>query len=245
MQVKKTVLVSLSLSAAITALMGSQNMSAQSPTVGVDEILTYECARGVATLVEASEQSGPVFSQGELVFASIAARDSSAILIVSAGAGVFSIPLEHTGVNKMRFELPSGRSAKPQVFFLNYLHDPGVRSRVFEFSMMRPPVGKTELDYRLVQPQRATYLQPHLEYAIWETSSGLLSSLTEGGVRRDQVNFQDADCTHLERRAPALARVLQRNLDELHVMVQGLQTAAKPAPPAHANSRMPASVSSN
>lgn len=194
---------------------------AESLSTNLNELLTYDCARSVASVVDPSLQTGPVFSQGQLVFTSVATADTSPILIVSAGAGTYVLPLAHKGVNRIRFEMATLESSHNQMFYLSYLHDTALRSRVFEFSMGRPPLGKDELDFSLARPQRASYLEAHLEYAIWETSTSQLNAYVEGSLKKSQMDLHKFNCEHLHRKSPALAGNLKRNLDELEMMLKG------------------------
>jgi hypothetical protein len=153
------------------------------------------------------------------------------VLIATAGAGTFAVPLDHSGVNRLRFSLPSDTS---QVYYMSYLHDRLLRSRVFEFSVTKAPIGKEDLDYAPVQAVRAPYLLPHLEYAIWETSETFVNAITDGTASRTQLSAHKSECAHLSRRAPQLASGLRRNLDELEMMAQPLGRMT--------SRRMPASV---
>lgn len=226
---------------AASSIAGSTTQSVT--PVKSDEILTYECARTVSTMVETSQQTGPVFSEGLLVFTSIETQGGGKVLIISAGGGTYAIELKHEGVNRLRFELASQESFKPKKFFLTYVHDRIFRSRYFDFSMNRPPLGRDDLDYDLVQARRAEYMLPHLEYAIYETSENALLAITEGRVKRDQMNRHKAEnCEHISRKTPGLARNLRHNLDVLELIVMG-----PPAPKSRiqGTSRMPASVKKN
>lgn len=210
----------------------------EAPRPALDELLSYACARSVATMVDVDRQTGPVFSDGVLVFTSIEAGDGSKVLIVSAGGGTYAVPLAHSGTNRIRFEIPTQAYSRNKRFFLNYVHDSAYRSRFFEFSMDRAPSGHEELDYRWVQPQRADYMLANLDYAIYETSENELNALTEGRISRVEFNKRKADCDHISRRTPTLARTLRRNLDVLEMIVIGPQPKT-----VQASTRLPASVS--
>lgn len=223
-------------------LVSSTAVSTTVVPVKSDEILTYECARNVSTMVETNPQLGPVFSEGLLVFTSIETQGGGKSLIISAGGGTYAIELKHEGVNRLRFELASQASIKPKVFFLTYVHDRIFRSRYFDFSMGRPPAGRDDLDYDFAKVRRAEYMLPHLEYAIYETSVNVLDAITDGRVKREQMNKHKAEnCEHLTRKTPGLARNLRHNLDVLELIVLG---PPKPASRG-ASSRMPASVLKN
>src|SRR4051812_1702968 len=100
----------------------SPNIVTPSNVVAIDEILSYECARSITSLIGSDEQIGPVFSRGQLVFTSVEAQDSSKLLIVNAGSGNFVVPLESSGVNRIRFEVPTAQRGQLKVFFLSYMH---------------------------------------------------------------------------------------------------------------------------
>lgn len=222
-----------------TGMLVSQPAPAGVTPVSPDEILSYECARSVATLVEKNEQPGPVFLDGPLVFTSIQASDGTKVLILSAGSGTYAAPLTQNGVNRIRFYLPTRESVEPRLFFVSYLHDSSLRSRYFDFSMYKAPVGRDDTDFQLVRVQRADHLLQHLEYAVFETSDFTLSAFTDGRLQRDKMLKRKAEhCEHMFRKAPALARNLRRNLDALELMVLG-PDSVKPAQ----SSRLPASVS--
>ncbi len=211
----------------------------------MEELLSYECAKSVATMLYPQEQPGPVFSADGLVFTSIEANDNSQLLIVSAGNGTFAIPLYQVGLNRVRFKIPSHNSSQPNEFFLGFLHDPVTRSRVFDFAAQRPPLGKKDSDYKFVAPRRAEGLLPNLEYKIHETAESMLASLTEGRLARAQVVRQKADnCEHITRKSPALGRNLKRNLDVVEKIVIGPKSkpARAIAAMAMAPARSPASV---
>jgi|GEM_PF-3653195 len=194
----------------------------------MEELLSYECAKSVSTMLLPEDQIGPVFSVNELVFTSIEANDNSRLLIVSAGVGTYSIPLERAGVNRLRFSIPVHGSAQPKNFYLGFLHDSVTRSRFFDFSVNRPPMGKEETDYAFVVPHRADGLLPNLEYKVHETAEGMLASLTEGRLARAQITRQKAEnCEHIVRKTPALGRNLMRNLDVVERIVLGPRS--KPA----------------
>lgn len=201
--------------------------------VMIDEILSYQCARSVATIVSASEQIGPLFAAGRLVFTSLEARDSSKLLLVNAGYGNFAIALSGDGVNRIRFTIPTSEKSGGQEFFLSYLHGGALRSRYFEFSEAEPPVGREDLDFISVEAQRADYLLPHLDYAIHETAKSTLDAITDGKLTRRNLNPHNVEnCEHLDRQSPTVARNLRYNLDLLELMMVG---------PASAR-RMPASL---
>jgi hypothetical protein len=219
-----------------------------SARVGVDEILSYECARSLATIVSPSEQTGPLFADGKLIFTSLEAQDSSKILLVNAGYGNFVINLVGDGVNRIRFELPTSASGDVRTFFLSYMHGGALRSRYFEYSEARPPFGRDELDYSLVSARRADNLMPHLDYAIHETAEATLSAITEGHVTRNQMaRHRVENCEYISRKSPGLAKNLRHNVDLLDLIVMGPRPkasdiAAVVEKPSSASSRAPASV---
>lgn len=214
----------------------------------MEELLSYECAKSVATMLYPPEQPGPVYSADGLVFTSIEATDHSQLLIVSAGRGTFAIRLNQGGLNRIRFKIPIHNSSEPTEFYLGFLHDPVTRSRVFDFAAQRPPLGKKDSDYKSVAPYRAEGLLPNLEYKIHETAESMLASLTEGRIERAQVVRQKADnCEHITRKSPALGRSLKRNLDVVEKIVIGPKSkpARAIAAMAVAQSRSPASREPN
>jgi hypothetical protein len=216
--------------------MAAHPFPAQENTVDLEEILSYECARSVATMVERGQQLGPVFSDGGLVFTSTETQKGGRVLILNAGAGTYAVNLSSAGVNRIRFEIPTQDSNTPKAFYLSYMHDGVFRSRYFDFGEVKPPAGRDELDYAYTNAQRAEYMLPHLEYAIYQTSENALNSLAEGGLQRYQMSRRKVEnCDHISRKTPELARNLLHNLDVLELIVMG---------PAVQKSdlRMPASV---
>src|SRR5665213_1319838 len=143
-----------------SSLVLAQAMSHSAPgsiapsKVAVEEILSYECARSIATIVSPSEQTGPLFSAGRLVFTSLEAQDQSILLLVNAGYGNFVINLDSKSVNRIRFEIPSEGGGPLKTFFLSYMHGGALRSRYFEFAEGHAPMGRDELDYSLVDARR-------------------------------------------------------------------------------------------
>jgi len=198
-----------------------------------EEALSYRCARDVATIVGHGQQTGPLFSEDTLVFASVVARDGSQVLMVNDGGGTYVFRLPRQGVNRLKFSLPQPQNSR--TYFISYAHDEFLRSRLFEFSVGRPPAGREDMDFEPVQPMRSPALLPNFEYAILQTSEAALDAITEGRVPRADLNrHRVRDCDHLNKRAPVLARGLKHNLDMLELIVVG------PTPPATA--RLPASV---
>jgi hypothetical protein len=212
-----------------SSLVVSPSLPAPSQSqASMEELLSYECAKSVATMLYPAEQPGPVYSADGLVFTSIEASDYSQMLIVTAGKGTFAIPLNQPGLNRVRFKIFSPSSKQPTEFFLSFLHDSVTRSRVFDFAARRPPVGKVALDYTAVSPQRAEALLPNLEYKIHETVESMLASLAEGRLMRAQVRRQKADnCEHIARKSPALGRILNRNLNVVERIVIGPMSKPK------------------
>lgn len=211
----------------------------------MDELLTYECAKSVALMLDPTDQVGPVFSDLELVFTGIEAADNSRFLLVSAGQGIFAIPLTGAGVNRVRFSVPSRQPAASREYFMSFLFDPNTRSRVFDFSAGRPPGGKQESDYRSVVPRRSEQLLPNLEYRIHETAESMLAALTEGHLNRLAIVDQKArNCEHITRKSPNLGRNLKRNLDVVEKIVIGPKSkpAGAIAAAAAVSTRAPASV---
>lgn len=213
--------------------------AASEPTTSVDELLSYQCGQSVSSLVSPSEQQGPLFHQGHLLFTSIEAKDSSKILLVNAGNGNFVLTLEGTGVNRIRFELPTGELSGRKIFYLSYLHGGILRSRYFDFAEGAAPTGHDESDYAWVNVQRAENLLPYLDYAIHETAEATVEALTEGKLVRNQLlRHKVENCEHISRREPRLARNLKYNLDLLDTIILG------PRGPRGQSDRRPASLGS-
>src|SRR4051812_2968008 len=105
-------------------LMQSPVSTASNPVTpaGSGEVASYECARSLITLVRQTEQPGPMFSAGSLVFTSTQAQDGQNVLLVNAGQGNYMIRLEGTAVNRMRFELPSSETGPMKTYYLSYMH---------------------------------------------------------------------------------------------------------------------------
>jgi len=201
----------------------------------VDDVFSYDCAHSVVTMVKTTEPMGPLFSEGELLFTSLVASDGSLLLLVNAGLGTYSIPLEKSGVNRIRFELSTRSSRTPKKFYLSFMHGQTLRSRYFEFSSGIAPYGKDDLDYTSLNPVAAPGLKPHLEYAIHETATHLLDAITTGKLSRQNYRGHAAEnCEVIYRSSPKLAKTLKRNIDELEMLMIG---------PKLQSSRMPASVS--
>ncbi len=225
-------------------IFGSTLMMAQTlPTKPVyslatpEEMLSYECARSVTGMLYPLDQTGPLFNDHGLVFTSIDTSASHPILIMSAGTGLFSVPLDGAGVNRIRFSIPTQISGEMKTYFLSYLHGNQSRSRIFDFSNDRPPMGREELDYTEVQVKRAENLLEHFEYAIYTTAEVNLAGLTEGRLSRDQLKRHRAEnCDHIQQKSPGLAQNLKRNLDVIEMIVLG------PQPKVSAPTRMPASI---
>ncbi|NJL25252.1 MAG: hypothetical protein HC902_08775 [Calothrix sp. SM1_5_4] len=197
-----------------------------------DELLSYECARGVSSLAY-GERIGPVFSEESLVFTSLRAAGGKSLLLVNAGGGIHAILLEGASVNRIRFELPARFGSAPVAFFLSYMHGENSRSRVFDFSVRRPPVGRDELDYHAVRPVRAEYMLPNLEYAIFSTAENIRSAFRDGRLKRHPSTTATttttaiskvSNCDHLARKSPMLARNLQRNLEEIQALRSPVRT---------------------
>jgi hypothetical protein len=203
----------------------------------LNEMLSFECAKSVTGMLYPLDQTGPLFYDHGLVFTSIDTNASHPLLLVSAGTGIFSVPLEGAGVNRVRFTIPAQTNGETKTFYLSFLHGNQSRSRVFEFSEGRPPMGKDELDYNQLTPKRAENLLSHFEYAIYTTAEVNLAALTEGRLNRDQLKRHRAEnCEHIQKNSPQLAQNLKRSLDVIEMIVLGPQI--KDAGPV----RMPASI---
>ena len=211
----------------------------------LDELLSYECARSVSTMVRLGAQVGPVFSDGLITLASTEANDGSIILILNAGAGTFVLPLEHEGVNRLRFYLPTHLAGPARPFYISYMHSQrDYPARLFELSMDRAPNGKDDLDFTAISVSRADKMLEHYDYAIFATIGNMLNALIEGRVNRSQFERQKPEnCEHISRSSPALARTIRRNLDVVEMIVMGPKPAKKREDVTLSNSgRMPASV---
>lgn len=205
--------------------------------VSAAEMRSYSCAHSVVSMVRGMNQPGPIFAEGKLVFTSISATDGSKILVVNAGQGTYAIPLEGSGVNRIRFEMPGLVGGQKQLFFLSYMHGEALRSRYFEFSSGLPPYGKDVLDYVSVTARRTPQLKDHLEYAIRETAENIVSGITEGKLQREHFSSHQVNgCDYIYQNSPKLAQTLRRRVDELEMLVSGPRVSL-PA------GRMPASVS--
>ena len=222
--------------ALVSALVLTRSLTAEPEVakIGVDEVLSYECARDVTGLVSGGEQLGPLFREGALVFWSITNADQKPVLLVDAGTGLYTIDLGHLGINRVRFELPTGHVDQRRTYFLSYLHDSAIRSRYLEFAVGAPPVGHYDLDYLITIPRRAENLRAHLDYAIFETSENTLNAIASGRLPRERLTREPVrNCEHLTRDNPTLAKRLMRNLDEVELIASG---------PVKPSTRMPASV---
>ena len=201
--------------------------------IDVDDLLSYECARSVAGMLEPDDQSGPLFVREDLVFTSVQAKDGSKLLIVNAGSGTYALPLGNSGVNRIKFSIPARDADAQKKYYLTYLHDEAKRSRVFEFATLGPPGNKVEADFKTAKANRADELLPNLEFKIHETAETVLALLAEDRLDRRNLKSHKAEhCEHIARRSPALGKILKRNLDVVAAMVVG------------AGSRAPASAKS-
>ena len=202
--------------------------------VSVEEILSYDCAKNIAGVLSPADQVGPLFANGSLVFAALETRESNKILLVNAGQGNFAVALENNGINRIRFEIPVVGKNKARMFFLTYLEGGAMRSRFFDYSEGRPPIGKDELEYAYVVAKRANHLQTHLNYALHETAEATLAAITDGRVDRSRLVRKQVDgCESLDRQSPSIARSLKYNLDQLDLIVSG---------PVSTGGRVPASL---
>lgn len=241
------------LEALISLIFGAQVTTTPSPVpelmqaqASMQELLSYECGKSIATMVVPEEQVGPVFANEDLVFTGIEASDNSRLLIVTSGEGTYAVPLAKSGVNRISFSIPTRGPNKQTDFYLGFLHDSVTRSRFFDFAEGRPPAGKTEADYTKVVARRSEGLLPNLEYKIHETAEGLLAALTEDRLPRSHILNQKAyNCEHITKKNPALGRSLKRNLDVVEQIVLGPKAKPKPTMVAAISpgSRGPASVS--
>ncbi len=195
------------------------------PTIAppsLDELLTYECAKSVADVVGNGPQIGPVFAHGGLAFTSIANARGEKMLIVDAGVGVFSVPLNPAGVNRLRFSIPINGKGESRSFYLGYIHGDRYRSRMIEFSADRAPDGRDDIDYQAVPVRRAENMLPHLEYAIFLTTQATLSAVADKRVTRQDLNVINTEsCDHMARRSPALARNLQYDFARITLEIMG------------------------
>ncbi|MGE3759516.1 MAG: hypothetical protein AB7H97_17255 [Pseudobdellovibrionaceae bacterium] len=207
----------------------------------LDELLSYECARSVSTMVRFESQVGPVFSDGLITLASTEARDGSNVLILNAGAGNYAVALGHDGVHRMRFQLPTHLKGETHWFFVSFI--PATHNyapRVLELAMDRPPAGRDELDYTPVTLTRADKMIEHYEYAIFSTVGNLLNALTEGKVPRSQFEKQKpGNCNRVSSAIPSIARNIRRDLDVVEMIVMGPEPKPRVS---SASGRMPASV---
>jgi hypothetical protein len=234
-------------------LLGGSLVMAQSVPVNltrpvpIDEILSYDCALSITSLFDADDQLGPLFSRDDLVFTSIVTTSATPILVLSAGAGTFSVPLLGSGVNRLHIEIPSATS-RAQSYYISYLHGASYRSRVFEFSTRRPPVGHEGIEYRDVVPARADQLQAHFEYAIFETAENAATALVNGSLERRQIHLVSGEkCNYISRRSPSVESGIRHNLALLDMIVTGPVRQAKSAvavkaAPRVSSGRMPASL---
>lgn len=196
-------------------------------------MLSYACARSLASILDHETQMGPLFVEGKLIFTSLDAQDNSKILLVNAGAGNFVVPLVGQGVNRIRFDLPVAGERMPRRFFLSYMHGERMRSRYFEFSEEHPPIGKEATDFQNVKVSRAQNLLPHLNYAIYETTDVAISALTDGSIGRGRLQGHKIErCDELARQSPRIGQLFKRNVDMLEIFATGV----------HSASRMPASI---
>ena len=189
--------------------------------VRLGELLSYDCARAVAGMVATPHSPGPVFRERDLVFVSVETEDHRPELMISAGAGIFTVELAHSGVNRLRFELPDATGHAAVTYYLTYLHDDHLGSRYLDFGQTQPPVGHFDIDYLAVVPRRADNLVAHLDYATFLTSDKLRVTKARVGPKLTGA------CDHLRRENPALARALFINLDQIDLASR--QTARMPA----------------
>lgn len=201
------------------------------PKPQMEELLSYDCAHSVASLYTGDQPTGPLFTREGLVFTSLVSTDQKRLLVLSTGSGTYKVTLPSIGINRIRFLLPGLGSSIAQPYFLSYMHDEVFRSRVFEFGYQRPPSGHDELEYHLVEAQRAEYLLPHLEYAIFETAENVVTALAQGRISRSQIQLASATkCEHLSRHSPSLQASIRHNIDALDMMVVGPRKSANRAP---------------
>lgn len=194
----------------------------------------YQCGRQIAGVLAPTDQRGPLFAAGSLVFTSIEARDTSKLLVVNAGAGSWVVRLTGQGVNRVRFTIPATEVGAPRTFYLSYWHGSGTTlgSRFFEYSEGIPPLGHDELSYLNLTAQPAPGLVPHLQYAIYETVGATIKLLMDGQLNRTQLQVSEShqNCQLATRDSPKLSYHLQRNIDLLEMMVRGPATAGAQEP---------------
>ncbi len=198
------------------------------------ETQSYNCGRHVAALVGGESQPGPLFSDGHLIFTSLEAQDMSHILIVNAGSGNFVLPLNGSGLNKIRFVLPGTDGQPSHTYFLSFVPGGVAQSRYFEYSEERPPLGHDQSDYGLTAAKRAENLEAHLNYAIQKTAQALVYALGEGRLTRQSITPQSLDeCKPLANQTANL----KHEIDFLEFLALGKKPQAMAT-----NSRLPASV---
>ncbi len=205
----------------------------------LDEILTYECAKSVAGIVNGgiNPQIGPVFYQDGLVFTSLSNSRGEKMLVVDAGMGIFTIPLNAVGVNRMRFTLPINSHGETQTYFLGYIHGERYRSRALELTIEKAPIGRDDLDYQRAHITRSENLLPHLEYAVFQTTQTMLSAISAKRLTRQDLNIAAVEsCDHISRRSPSLARNMRFDLEVIVREILGPKSVAA------GGGRMPASV---
>lgn len=224
----------------LALIFGSSLTAVQQPVyppATLEELLTYDCAKVVAEIVGNGPQIGPVFHQQGLVFTSLSNARGQKMLIADAGAGLFTIPLNDVGVNRMRLTLPTAALGAPKTFYLTYIHGDRYRSRVTEFAVERAPAGHEDLDYQLAHVFRDKTVVAHLEYAIFQTTQAAVLAISRKTVARQDLTVVREDaCAHIARSSPALARNMEADLELIRREIIG------PKKIAAGNGRMPASV---
>ena len=192
---------------AFVALLCATNLVGQASS---GEARSYECAKNLATLISSTDQRGPLFAVGNLIFTSLEAEDHSQLLPVNSGSGAFVLRLKSSGLNRIRFQIP-GLGCRPgHTYYLSYMHGDRAPSRFFEAGEDRAPLGHEVMDYQLTSVTAAEHLESHLIFAIQKTAQAMASGLNEGRLTRGMLQAQSLqDCQALVRRAPALAKNLK------------------------------------
>ena len=192
---------------AFVALLGATSLVCQ---VSSGETRTYSCGKNLAALISSTDQRGPLFAVGNLIFTSLKAEDHSQLLLVNSGSGAFVLRLKSSGLNRIRFQIPGLGGRPGHTYYLSYMHGDRAPSRFFEAGEDRAPLGHEVMDYQLTSVTAAEHLESHLIFAIQKTAQAMASGLNEGRLTRGMLQAQSLqDCQALVRRAPALAKNLK------------------------------------
>jgi hypothetical protein len=203
-----------------------------------ESIQTYHCAWAVASVFSSEVQPGPVFARQQLAFTSVDSQGDRPILMVSQGGPWYGFALNKFGTSRIRFSLPG--AAPNQTYFISYLHDSRIRSRVFEFSYGRPPNAFHETDFQLVFPFSSERILPQVRFSIMETAQEVLNLVTEGKVGRAELKVSGlAACKMSGEKVLQMTSGLRHKLDVLE-MVAAVPIKSKTG--AALGSRMPASI---